>query len=1225
MTNTSWSEWYNITTCNSSDQLIQQRNRTEYDQNNCNEIANTTYYENMTVYCDFCTPNMTNTSWSEWYNITTCNSSDQLIQQRNRTEYDNNNCGEISNTTYYENMTVYCDFCTPNMTNTSWSEWYNITTCNSSDQLIQQRNRTEYDQNNCNEIFNKTYYENKTVYCDYCTPNMTNTSWSEWYNITTCNSSDQLIQQRNRTEYDNNNRGEISNTTYYENMTVYCDFCTKITFYRDADNDGYGNATNTIQACTSPAGYTTNNTDCNDNKASIHPGINEFGNPALWRNGIDENCDGIDVNPSVSVLKTGPHTAKVGDTITYTINVTNNGTVNLTDVVLNDSQINFVQAIGNFNVGETKFYSATHVLQSNDFDENRNFTNVVRVLGNVKHTFSTSTTITSSTTSSFELGSGGWTLNKIREANVTITKTAVYSNPVNVGDQIIYILTLNNTGDGNASNISVIDQLFENLTIISNTTSCENASSECNATTNFCNFTISTLESNSVCIINLTTKVKPNTLQVPINTANLTINGNTINATTNETINITHPNTIVTKTANATNARASDSILYTIVLNNTGDRTDENLTIIDQVSSNLIIISNSSDCIGFAGDCNATTNLCKWNVSILKNATSCAINLTTQLKVNITNITANSVSVNSSSGTNQTNQTNGSIDVIYTYYRDADNDGYGNATDTITLNCTANTTCTQPPTGYVTNNTDCNDSNASIHPGATEICGDGIDQNCDGNDLSCCGNGMCESDKDENCSTCPADCGVCVVHTTSSKVYHVKSNIGCNFIGNYPLQQGKYILTSPTATFNFTMSGLNIANISNASLAKVIDFYDFETNCSNISITSNLIAEVHPINISLTDEGICTITAKPKQISHYYYGCVLKVKYEKPKPVCVFEIANFSVSEIHAEVNLLSSTTNRSNNNTTENITNITLTNLTANQTSVNQPTIEKITTINATKAIKVCVIATNCTSGYVKISVNIDPKSNWTFNHTSTTIYVLSGKEACYIFNVNNYGANNSGANVSISYSEKRMTKKITLYNEPIAASSGITGIFLGALSNLWWLLLIAIAGILAWLFLRKKVKATKFIDENNNVYITVKNKTKADIKNIIIEDELPQNTSGSGISRGGVVKDNMILWKIPTIKADGGEASVTYKLDGEFEEHDIPKATATYDVQKKDDKEGKPTFKTETIKSNIEVKRNEPEEDGEDDENTKNNKNNEDIVNEIKKEGKKEKNKEQ
>ena len=68
---------------------------------------------------------------------------------------------------------------------------------------------------------------------------------------------------------------------------------------------------------------------------------------------------------------------------------------------------------------------------------------------------------------------------------------------------------------------------------------------------------------------------------------------------------------------------------------------------------------------------------------------------------------------------------NGTCVAATTYYLDADNDGYGDVTNSTIAGSTA-------PTGYVLDNTDCDDSNPSINPGATEIVDSFIDEDCSG-------------------------------------------------------------------------------------------------------------------------------------------------------------------------------------------------------------------------------------------------------------------------------------------------------------------------------------------------------------------------------------------------------------------------------------------------------------------------------------------------------------
>jgi hypothetical protein len=73
--------------------------------------------------------------------------------------------------------------------------------------------------------------------------------------------------------------------------------------------------------------------------------------------------------------------------------------------------------------------------------------------------------------------------------------------------------------------------------------------------------------------------------------------------------------------------------------------------------------------------------------------------------------------------------TGGDAECPSIWYADADGDGFGDAATTMEA--------FDRPAGYVDSSTDCDDSDANVHPQAEEVCGNDIDDDCEGGDTQC--------------------------------------------------------------------------------------------------------------------------------------------------------------------------------------------------------------------------------------------------------------------------------------------------------------------------------------------------------------------------------------------------------------------------------------------------------------------------------------------------------
>lgn len=125
----------------------------------------------------------------------------------------------------------------------------------------------------------------------------------------------------------NNSDCNDANASVHPNATEVCnsidDDCdvlidegVQVTFYLDADADGYGNVSTSLLSCTTPSGYVINSTDCNDANSAIHPGASDV------CNNIDDNCDNaIDENAiSATITPSGTTTICDGSSIILSAN-----------------------------------------------------------------------------------------------------------------------------------------------------------------------------------------------------------------------------------------------------------------------------------------------------------------------------------------------------------------------------------------------------------------------------------------------------------------------------------------------------------------------------------------------------------------------------------------------------------------------------------------------------------------------------------------------------------------------------------------------------------------------------------------------------------------------------------------------------------------------------------------------------------------------------------------
>ena len=279
---------------------------------------------------------------------------------------------------------------------------------------------------------------------------------------------------------------------------------------------------------------------------------------------VGDKSASVDVNvPEIIPNKTADiENPNFGDNVTYTVTVTNDGNADAKAVVVRD-------VLGK----DLKFVSATGTYT---FDEATNtITWTVDVDAGKTETFTVVATVINYGNVTNSLVVGNKTFNKnVTVPEITPDKTVDNENP-NFGDNLTYTVTVKNEGNGNATDVIIVDTLGKGLEYVSSTGNYDNK-------TNTITWKVD-LASGETKTFTVVAKI--------IGYTDVTNEVTVGNKTAAVTVNI--PEIIPAKDVNNTTPNFGDKVEYTITVNNNANKDAKQVVIVDTLGKGLKFINAS--------------------------------------------------------------------------------------------------------------------------------------------------------------------------------------------------------------------------------------------------------------------------------------------------------------------------------------------------------------------------------------------------------------------------------------------------------------------------------------------------------------------------------------------------------------------------------------------------------------------------------------------------------